>query len=299
MSGPTLLDQVRTTAALRHLSPRTADAYTHWIRRFILFHNKRHPLEMRAPEVHMFLSHLAQTLKVSASTQNQALNAVAFLYHQVLQRELGEIGELPRARRPKTLPVVFFSAEVRKVLSNLTGTEYLMASLLYGSGLRLTEGISLRVKDIDFEGRLVVVHQGKGSKDRVTMLPNTILPNLRRQLERVQEIHHQDLAHTTPAQRSRNHSNGNILMPQRNLHGNTCSLPRDVALNRTPDANAVTTSTRASSSGPSRSLSFGQGFQRTEAVALSATPLQLASWNRAATFALFRNSSVIAMYGQL
>jgi site-specific recombinase XerD len=126
---------------------------------------------MGAPEVHVFLSHLAQILKVSASTQNQALNAIAFLYHQVLQREMGEIGELPRAKRAKHLPVVFSPDEVRKVLCNLTGTENLMASLLYGSGLRLTECISLRVKDLDFDRRLILVRRGKGEKDRVTILP--------------------------------------------------------------------------------------------------------------------------------
>ena len=141
MPQPKLLDQVRTTAALRHLSPRTTEAYAHWIKRFILFHNKRHPVEMGAPDVRVFLSHLATSLKVSASTQNQALNALAFLYHQVLQRELGEIGEIPRTKRPKNLPVVFPPAEVRNVLNNLTGTQHLMASLLYGSGLRLTECI--------------------------------------------------------------------------------------------------------------------------------------------------------------
>ena len=125
-----LLDQARTTAALRHLSPRTTEAYTHWIKRFILFHDKTHPLDMGAPEVRMFLSHLAQILKVSASTQREALNAVAFLYHQGLQRERGEIGELPPGKRPKRLPVVFSLAEFRKVISSLTATEHLVAGLL-------------------------------------------------------------------------------------------------------------------------------------------------------------------------
>jgi integron integrase len=189
-----LLDQVTTTAALRHLSPRTTEAYRHWIKRFILFHNKKHPLEMAAPEVHAFLSHLAQTLRVSASTQNQALNAIAFLYHQVLHREIGEINELPRARRPKHLPVVFSPDEVRKVLSNLAGTEHLMASLLYGSGLRLTECFSLRVKDLDFDRRLIVVRCGKGEKDRVTVLPQNCLPGLQRQLDLVRDIHRRDLS---------------------------------------------------------------------------------------------------------
>jgi len=194
MDKPKLLDQVRTTAALRHLSPRTSEAYAHWIRRFILFHNKSHPLQMGAPEVHAFLSHLAQVLKVSASTQNQALNAIAFLYHQVLRRDLGEIRTFPRAKRPKHLPVVFSASEIHKVLANLTGTEHLMASLLYGSGLRLTECVSLRVKDIDFDRRIILVRHGKGDKDRTTMLPQICITRLRHQLETVKEIHLQDLS---------------------------------------------------------------------------------------------------------
>lgn len=194
MNKPTLLDQVRTTAALRHLSPRTIEAYTYWIKRFIIFHNKRHPLEMGPPDVHLFLSHLAQVGKVSASTQNQALNAIAFLYHQVLGRELGDIGSFPRAKRPIHLPVVFSPAETQKVLRNLTGPEHLMACLLYGSGLRLTECTSMRVKDLDFERRIILVRGGKGDKDRATILPRTSLPSLHRQLERVTEIHHLDLS---------------------------------------------------------------------------------------------------------
>jgi site-specific recombinase XerD len=175
-----LLDQVAAIAALRHLSPRTTEAYRHWIKRFILFHNKKHPLAMSAPEIHAFLSHLAQSLKVSASTQNQALKAIAFLYHQVLHREIGEINEFPRAKRPKHLPVVFSPDEVRKVLSHLAGSEHLMASLLYGAGLRLTECTSLRIKDLDFDRRLIVVRCGKGEKDRVTVLPQCCLPELQR-----------------------------------------------------------------------------------------------------------------------
>ena len=194
MDKPKLLDQVRTTASLRHLSPRTSEANMHWIERFILLNNKKHPLRMGAPEVHLFLSHLAQVLKVSASTQNQALNAIAFLYHQVLGLKLGALETFPRAKRPKHLPVVFSPAEVQKVLGNLTGTDHLMASLLYGSGLRLTECTSLRVKDLDFDRHLILVRRGKGEKDRVTMLPRTSLPGLHRQVETVREIHRQDLS---------------------------------------------------------------------------------------------------------
>ena len=194
MQPPKLLDQIRTIASLRHLSPRTSEAYIYWIKRFIIFHNKQHPLTLGTPEVHTFLSHLAQNLNVSASTQNQALNAVAFLYNQVLHHPLGEISELPRAKRPKNLPVVLSPDEIRKVLRCLTGAEFLMAGMLYGSGLRLSECVSLRVKDIDFDGQLIVVRRGKGSKDRVTMLPKNLLPRLQHQIEVVREIHDRDLA---------------------------------------------------------------------------------------------------------
>lgn len=193
MSQPKLMDLVRTTAALRHLSPKTVEAYSHWIKRFIRFHNTRHPLSMGTPEVHRFLAHLATDLKVSASTQNQALNALTFLYRQVLNRELGTIGELPRAIRPKRLPVVFSPSEVRTVLSFLHGTEHLMASLLYGTGLRLSECISLRIKDIDFEEHLIYIRCGKGDKDRVTMLPHATIPALQRQIIAVREMHQKDL----------------------------------------------------------------------------------------------------------
>jgi integron integrase len=193
MKKPRLLDQVRTTAALRHLSARTAEAYTYWIKRFILFHNKKHPLEMGTPQIHTFLSYLAQELGVSASTQNQALNAIAFLYQQVLQRTMGDIGTLPRAKRPKHIPVVFSPSEVQKILSKLAGTELLMTSLLYGSGLRLTECVSLRVKDIDLDRRTITVRQGKGEKDRTTMLPRNCIPAIQHQVETVQLIHRRDL----------------------------------------------------------------------------------------------------------
>ncbi len=193
MSQPNLLDQVRTLAALRHLSPRTIEAYTSWIKRFILFHKKRHPSTMGAPEVYTFLAYLAQSLNVSASTQNQALNAIAFLYQQVLQLDLGEIGEIPRAKPPKRLPVPCFRTEAKLVLTHLHGTELLMASILYGTGLRLTECTTLRIKDLDFNQNLIYVREAKGAKDRVTMLPQNIIPHLRRQIVLVRETHRKDL----------------------------------------------------------------------------------------------------------
>ncbi len=189
-----LLDRVRNLAALRHLSPRTTEAYLYWIKRFILYFNKRHPLEMGPAEVHRFLSYLTQSRNVAASTQNQALNAIAFLYQQVLGRDLGEIGQLPRAKTPKRLPVVFSRDEISRVLNALPQPERLMASLLYGSGLRLTECVSLRIKDIDFQALTITVRHGKGDKDRTTPLPRACVPELRRQFELVREIHRRDLA---------------------------------------------------------------------------------------------------------
>ncbi len=189
-----LLDRVRNLAALRHLSPRTTEAYLYWIKRFVLYHNKRHPLTMGPPEIHRFLSYLAQSLNVAASTQNQALNAIAFLYQQVLGRNLGDIGSFPRAKTPKRLPVVFSRDEIARVLNALPQPERLMTALLYGSGLRLAECVSLRIKDIDFQNLTINVRHGKGDKDRVTPLPRSCTPELKRQIEFVREIYRKDLA---------------------------------------------------------------------------------------------------------
>ncbi len=193
MSTPKLLDQLRTAAALRHFSPRTVEAYSHWVKRYVIFHKTQHPSTLSAPHVQQFLAYLAESLKVSSSTQNQALNAIVFLYRHVLYIDLGDVGTFPHAIRPKRLPVVFSPSEVRKVLSYLHGTDLLMASILYGTGLRLSECISLRIKDIDFNERLVYVRQGKGGKDRVTMLPQSIIPRLQRQIEQVRDLHKKDL----------------------------------------------------------------------------------------------------------
>jgi len=148
---PRLLDQVRQALRLGHYSPRTEEAYVHWIRRFILFHRKRHPAEMAEPEVVGFLTHLAVEHSVSASTQNQALAALLFLYRHVLKRELRDLGGVIRARAPERLPVVLSRSEVRAVLEQLSGTTWLVVGLLYGGGLRLSEGLDLRVKDLDFD----------------------------------------------------------------------------------------------------------------------------------------------------
>jgi integrase len=168
---PRLLDQVRQTARLKHFSLRTERAYTQWVYRFVVHHGKRHPREMGAREIQAFLTWLAVERNVAASTQNQALCALLFLYREVLGIELPRIEEAVRARRSRRVPTVLTRGEVRDVMAQLDGVHALVAGLLYGGGLRLLEALRLRVKDIDFERRAVVVRQGKGDKDRTTMLP--------------------------------------------------------------------------------------------------------------------------------
>jgi integrase len=173
-SSPRLLDRVRWHLRGKHYSIRTEQSYVDWIRRFILFHRKRHPKEMGEKEISEFLSHLAVEKNVAASTQNQAFSALLFLYQQVLDRKLQFIGDVQRVTRPAKLPVVFTPAEVRAVLAQLKGDYRLMAELLYGAGLRLMECVRLRVKDIDFGYGHITVRDGKGLRDRVTVLPEKL-----------------------------------------------------------------------------------------------------------------------------
>ncbi len=194
MTGPKLFDRVRERIRVKHYSLRTEDAYLHWARRFVLFHGKRHPREMGGPEVEAFLSHLATTGQVSPSTQNQALSALLFLYREVLEIELPWLDGVVRAKRPKQLPVVLTEREVRALLARLDGTRWLVASLLYSTGMRLLEGLRLRVKDVDFERKEITVRDGKGAKDRRTMLPERLVEPLRTHLARVREVHERDLA---------------------------------------------------------------------------------------------------------
>jgi integron integrase len=219
-----LLDRVREAIRLKHYSIRTEEAYVNWVKRFILFHNKRHPREMGLPEIEAFLScyhdlvsrsnfllkkhlsleegvmitrnltHLAVDLKVAASTQNQALSAILFLYREVLHKELEGPIEAIRARRPKRLPTVLTREEVSRLMSCLSGTYKLMAKLLYGSGLRLMECVRLRVKDLDFANRAIIVRDAKGMKDRVTVLPESLVQPLQEHLQGVKRLHEEDLA---------------------------------------------------------------------------------------------------------
>lgn len=189
---PRLLDQVRTAIRIRRMSYRTEQAYCDWIKRFILFHGKRHPKEMGAPEIEAFLADLVNNRKVAASTQNQALHSILFLYREVLMIELPRVGLSPAKKQPR-LPVVFTSEEVQRLLAQMEGRNQMMASLLYGTGMRLSELLRLRVKDVDFQQNQITVRQGKGDKDRVTMLPLSLKESLRDHLKKVRQAHEVDL----------------------------------------------------------------------------------------------------------
>ena len=194
MTPPRLLEQVRAEIRARHYSRRTEEAYVHWIRRFIVFHGRRHPRELAGPEISSFLTWLAVEQHVAASTQNQALSGLLFLYRKVLHQDVGVVELLPRARMPSKVPVVLSPSEVRQVLDQLTGVPRIVATLLYGAGLRLQECLELRVKDLDFERREITVRRGKGQKDRRVMLPDAVRRTLEEHVAGVRRLHHADLA---------------------------------------------------------------------------------------------------------
>ena len=189
-----LLDHVRDVLRVNHYSARTEEAYVGWIRRFILYHNKKHPREMGALEVELYLTHLAVGQNVSTSTQKQALNALVFLYHRVLQKPLGQFRDISRPKKPQRRPLVLSKNEVERILRVMIGTHQLIATLLFGTGMRLLECLRLRVKDVDLALNQIVVRDGKGWKDRVTMLPQRIKPDLEKHLARVRQIHCRDVA---------------------------------------------------------------------------------------------------------
>lgn len=191
---PTLLEEVRRVARTRHLSIRTEQAYISWTRRFIQFHNKRHPREMGEAEIRAFISHLAVERDITASTQTVALSALLFLYRDVLKKELPYVSNIERARKPKRLPVVFTRDEAKRILADLEGMHWLITGLLYGSGLRLMECLRLRVKDIDFTYQQLTIKDGKGEKDRITLLPGKLKEPLTRHLKKVKVLHEEDLA---------------------------------------------------------------------------------------------------------
>ncbi|MGI9065090.1 MAG: integron integrase [Pyrinomonadaceae bacterium] len=190
-----LLDQVREVIRMKHYSIRTEQAYVDWIKRYIFFHDKRHPEDMSEIEIRAFISDLASKKRVAASTQTVALSALLFLYRDVLKKNLPYVEGIERAKKPERLPVVFTQSEVREVLARLDGINHLIASLLYGAGLRLMDALRLRVKDIDFERTEILVRAGKGEKDRVTMLPAAVAGPLQDHLKRVEILHQADLRH--------------------------------------------------------------------------------------------------------
>ena len=192
---PRLLDRVRAAIQARHYSRRTESAYVAWTRRYIVFHGKRHPAEMGAPEITRFLTALAVDGKVAASTQNQALSALLFLYREVLELDTPWLDGIVRARRPERLPVVLARDEVRAILQRLEGPPRLMAYLMYGAGLRLLECCRLRIQDIDFNRNEIVVRGGKGDKDRVTMLPAAVKTDLHRHVDSMRRQHQRDIQH--------------------------------------------------------------------------------------------------------
>jgi integron integrase len=190
---PKLLDQVRDKIRLKHYSIRTEQAYTDWIKRYILHFGKRHPREMGAPEAEQFLTHLAVNGRVSASTQNQARCALLFLYKEVLAVELPWLDNVEQAKAPKRLPVVLNREEIQAILSRLNGTNWLIASLLYGTGMRIMECLRLRVQDVDMKRKEILIRDGKGFKDRVTMLPISLVQPLEVHLRKVRDVHQGDL----------------------------------------------------------------------------------------------------------
>ncbi len=192
-AAPRLLDQVRGKIRLKHYSIRTEQSYLDWIKRYIIFHDKQHPAGLGAAEVEAFLTHLAVERRVAASTQNQAKSALLFLYRDVLNNELPWLDNVEKAKAPQRLPVVLTRAEVQALLSQLEGVDWLMASLLYGAGLRLMECVRLRIKDVDLERKEILVRDGKGNKDRVTMLPLALVQPMKQQIARVRQQHTRDL----------------------------------------------------------------------------------------------------------
>jgi integron integrase len=194
LPAPRLLHQVRQAVRVRHYSARTEETYVAWVRRFVRFNAMRHPVELGASDINRFVTALAESGKLSASTQTQALSALLFLYRHVLRADVGDLGAIARAKGPVRLPVVLARDEVAALLARLTGAPRLAALLMYGAGLRLSEVVQLRVKDLDFTMREITLRRAKGAVDRVTMLPEAVLPELEPHLERVRRLHQLDLA---------------------------------------------------------------------------------------------------------
>ena len=193
MAEPKLLDKVHVELRTRHYSIRTEEVYVNWIKRFIFFNNKRHPKEMGEAEIKQFVNYLADKKQVSGSTQNQALNAILFLYKEILKKEIGWISEIKYAQRKKHLPVVLSKHEINTILNNLDGNSALVGNLLYGSGMRLMECLRLRLKDLDFENHTITIRDGKGEKDRITILPDRLYHELKLHFNKVENLYKRDM----------------------------------------------------------------------------------------------------------
>jgi integron integrase len=190
---PKLLVQVREYMRTLHYSKRTVESYVNWIKRFIIFHDKTHPEKLGKDEIRVFLNYLAVERNVSASTQNQALQGILFLYKQILHKDVGWIDDIKRPSTPKHIPVVFTKTEAHSIIEQMEGTSKIVTSLLYGSGLRLSEALRLRIKDVDFGFKQIIVRDGKGEKDRTTILPQSLIPHLKERIEKRIELHNLDL----------------------------------------------------------------------------------------------------------
>jgi integrase len=278
---PKLLDRIRMAVRTRHYSIRTEDAYVAWARRYILFHGKKHPSAMGAEEVNAFLTHLAVEKNVSASTQSQALSALLFLYQQVLREDVGWIDDVVRSERPKRLPVVFTREEVVRVLGAMSGTERLVAELLYGTGLRVIEGVRLRVKDLEFERGEIVVRDGKGQKDRITMLPRSLGERLAAHLEGVRQVHDRDLGVVRCL--------GNIRGRGARGRGNMYFRRGGSASIRGVERGAGITSTSVWCRSRFRRRFMRRGLERPEACTPCGTVSRRTSWRTATTSGRSRN----------
>jgi len=244
-----VIQRLRQAIRQRHYSRRTEKSYAGWIRRFVAFHRYRDPALLGTAEVRAYLTHLAVRQQVSASTQNQAFSALLFLFREVLNRKMEELDDTPRAKSPVRLPVVLSRHEVRAVLSRLRGRPWLIASLMYGSGLRLQECLALRIKDVEFDRRVLVVRDGKGRKDRETVFPGKLMHPLREQLQRVRSRHDQDLVDGRGAVTLPTHSSGSTQARRGNWAGIGCSRHLGSTSIRAPASSDGTTCTRRSSSG--------------------------------------------------
>jgi integrase len=294
-----LLDQARQLMRIRHYSLRTEESYVRWMKEYIIFHGKRHPATLGAAEVTGFLSYLATDRNVAASTQQQATAALIFLYRDLLNIELPWLNHIERAKKTQRLPVVFTKDEAQAVLRHLSGRKWLMASLLYGAGLRLMECLRRRVKDIDFAYRQIIVRDGKGAKDRVTLLPDSPVEPLKHQIARVQAVHEIDLREGFGSVYFPMRSKENIPAQANPSFGSMFSPQASVALIREAARCGGTTPQNRRCKKPSRMLSVPPVSTSMRVAIPSATVSQLTCLKRGMTSGRCKNCSVIKLSARL